>query len=98
MASLGSVFDRDILLRTINANPERLTPFWTSGAFNTSGQIRSIGCRRFATFEVPYIMDIDGDLGSELIQTKSILILQCLAPIEAGHHARSYGFPKRAFH
>ena len=38
MASLGSVFDRDILLRTINANPERLTPIWTSGAFNTSGQ------------------------------------------------------------
>ena len=62
MASLGSVFDRDILLRTINANPERLTPFWTSGAFNTANQIGQLVSGGSPTFEVPYIMDIDGDL------------------------------------
>lgn len=62
MASLSSVFDRDILLRTVNANPERLTPFWTSGAFNTSDQIGQLIAGGSPTFEVPYIMDIDGDL------------------------------------
>ena len=62
MASLASVFDRDILLRTINANPERLTPFWTSGAFNTSGTIGQLIAAGSPSFEVPYIMDIDGNL------------------------------------
>lgn len=62
MASLASVYDRDILLRTINANPERLTPFWSSGAFNTTGTISQLIAAGSPSFEVPYIMDIDGNL------------------------------------
>lgn len=62
MPSLQSVFDRDILLRTIDANPERLTPFWTSGAFSTTGTINQLISAGSPTFEVPYIMDIDGNL------------------------------------
>lgn len=62
MATLGEVFDRDILLRTTAANPERLSPFWSSGAFSTSGVINQLVSSGSPTFQVPYIMDIDGNL------------------------------------
>ena len=97
MASLGSVFDRDILLRTINANPERLTPFWTSGAFNTSGQIGQLVAGGSATFEVPYIMDIDGDL--EANYSNEIYTDIAMPRTDwSRHHAGPYGVPERAFH
>ena len=69
MATLESVFDRDLLLRTTQANPERLTPFWTSGAFASDGKIAQLVSAGTDTFTVPYIMDIDGDLEANYSNT-----------------------------
>ena len=69
MATLESVFDRDLLLRTTQANPERLTPFWTSGAFASDSKIAQLVSAGTDTFTVPYIMDIDGDLEANYSNT-----------------------------
>ena len=69
MATLESVFDRDLLLRTTQANPERLTPFWTSGAFASDDAIAQLVSAGTDTFTVPYIMDINGDLEANYSNT-----------------------------
>ena len=69
MASLESVFDRDLLLSYMPADPTRLTPFWTSGAFTSDNRIPRLIASGSQEFTVPYIMDIDGNLESNYSNT-----------------------------
>lgn len=69
MASLESVFDRDLLLSYMPADPTRLTPFWTSGAFTSDNRIPRLIASGSQDFTVPYIMDIDGNLESNYSNT-----------------------------
>lgn len=62
MATLESVFDRDLLLSYLSADPIRQTPFWQSGAFASNGTVSKLIAAGSQDFTVPYIMDIDGDL------------------------------------
>ena len=69
MATLESVFDRDLLLPYLAADPIRETPFWTSGAFASDGRISKLIAAGSQEFTVPYIMDIDGNLESNYSNT-----------------------------
>ena len=69
MASLESVFDRDLLLSYMSADPIRQTPFWQSGAFASDNRIPKLLAAGSQDFTVPYIMDIDGNLESNYSNT-----------------------------
>ena len=69
MASLESVFDRDLLLSYMSADPIRHTPFWQSGAFASDNRIPKLLAAGSQDFTVPYIMDIDGNLESNYSNT-----------------------------
>lgn len=62
MASLRSVFNKDVVLSYLPADPVRETPFWTSGAFNSDGRVSQLMAAGSATFEVPFINDLDAKL------------------------------------
>ena len=55
MASLESVFDRDLLLSYMSADPIRQTPFWQSGAFASDNRIPKLLAAGSQDFTVPYI-------------------------------------------
>ena len=69
MASLESVFDRDLLLSYMSADPIHQTPFWQSGAFASDNRIPKLLAAGSQDFTVPYIMDIDGNLESNYSNT-----------------------------
>ena len=69
MASLESVFDHDLLLSYMSADPIRQTPFWQSGAFASDNRIPKLLAAGSQDFTVPYIMDIDGNLESNYSNT-----------------------------
>ena len=62
MAELRSIFNRDVTLSYRMAQPERATPFWTSGAFTSDSRIRSLLATGLRTFTVPYVNGIDTKL------------------------------------
>lgn len=69
MASLESVFDHDLLMSYMSADPIRQTPFWQSGAFASDNRIPKLLAAGSQEFTVPYIMDIDGNLESNYSNT-----------------------------
>lgn len=69
MASLESVFDHDLLMSYLSADPIRQTPFWQSGAFASDMRIPKLLAAGSQDFTVPYIMDIDGNLESNYSNT-----------------------------
>ena len=69
MATLESVFDKDLILPYLSADPVRLTPFWSSGAFSSDGRISRLIASGSQDFTVPYIMDIDGNLEANYSNT-----------------------------
>lgn len=62
MASLREVFDREVALTYVSQQPERLTPFWDSGAFVTDNRISRLVGSGSPNFTVPYLNPIDSDL------------------------------------
>lgn len=62
MASLREVFNKDLVLSYLPADPVRETPFWTSGAFNSDGRISQLIAAGSPTFVVPQINDLDANV------------------------------------
>ena len=62
MAELRSIFNRDVTLSYRMAQPERATPFWTSGAFTSDSRIRSLLATGLREFTVPTVGGIDTKL------------------------------------
>lgn len=59
MPSLREVFNKDLVLSYLPADPVRETPFWSSGAFNSDGRIAQLIAAGTSTFVVPQINDLD---------------------------------------
>lgn len=59
MASLREVFNKDLVMSYLPADPVRETPFWSSGAFNTDGRIGQLIAAGSPTFIIPQINDLD---------------------------------------
>lgn len=59
MPSLREVFNKDLVLSYLPADPVRETPFWSSGAFNSDGRIAQLIAAGTPTFVVPQINDLD---------------------------------------
>lgn len=59
MAALRDVFNKPLVESYLDANPERTTPFWTSGVFNSDGRIGRLLNAGTPTFVVPSINDLD---------------------------------------
>lgn len=59
MASLREVFNKDLILPFLAADPLRDTPFWSSGAFNSDGRVSTLLNAGSQTFTVPMINDLD---------------------------------------
>ena len=62
MAELRSIFNRDVTLSYRMAQPERATPFWTSGAFVSDSRIRALLQTGLREFTVPTVGGIDTKL------------------------------------
>ena len=62
MAELRSIFNKDVTLSYRMAQPERATPFWTSGAFTSDSRIRSLLATGLREFTVPTVGGIDTKL------------------------------------
>ena len=62
MADLRSIFNRDVTLSYRMAQPERATPFWTSGAFVSDSRIRALLQTGLREFTVPTVGGIDTKL------------------------------------
>lgn len=62
MPTLRQVFDKDLTLAYLPADPVRETPFWSSGAFNSDGRIGRLIAAGSQGFEVPFINDLDANV------------------------------------
>lgn len=62
MADLRSIFNKDVTLSYRMAQPERATPFWTSGAFTSDSRIRALLQTGLREFTVPTVGGIDTKL------------------------------------
>ena len=62
MADLRSIFNKDVTLSYRMAQPERATPFWTSGAFVSDSRIRALLQTGLREFTVPTVGGIDTKL------------------------------------
>lgn len=59
MPTLREVFDKDLTLSYMPADPIRTTKFWTSGAFATDNRISQLVAAGSQGFDVPYINELD---------------------------------------
>lgn len=96
MATLEQVFNRDLILPYLAADPIRNTALWASGAFASDNRISRLIASGSQTFTVPYIMDIDGNLEANYSNT---ILTDIAMPrgIEAGSMSGKMAYLNESF-